>query len=95
VEAQCAAFIAQGCAGVDLLAYRAIEDKPLELVRAARRGLKNKPLICAGGVDSPARIAALREAGADGFTVGSAAFDGIFAPGENLTGQLKAILSCV
>ncbi len=58
VEAQCAAFIAQGCAGVDLLAYRAIEDEPLALVRAARRGLNNKPLICAGGVDSPARIAA-------------------------------------
>ena len=94
VEAHCADFIAQGCAGVDLLAYRAIEDEPLALVRAARRGLKNKPLICAGGVDSPARIAALREAGADGFTVGSAAFDASFAPGESLAGQLKAILAC-
>ncbi len=94
VEAHCADFIAQGCAGVDLLAYRAVEAEPLALVRAARRGLKDKPLICAGGVDSPARIAALREAGADGFTVGSAAFDGTFAPGENLTGQLKAILAC-
>ncbi len=95
VEAHCAAFIAQGCAGVDLLAYRAIEAEPLDLVRAARRGLNDKPLICAGGVDSPARIAALREAGVDGFTIGSAAFDGTFAPGENLAGQLKAILACV
>lgn len=95
VEAHCAAFIAQGCAGVDLLAYRAFEADPLALVRAARRGVQGKTLICAGGVDSPARIAALREAGADGFTVGSAAFDGTFAPGETLTGQLKAILSCV
>ena len=95
VDAHCAAFIAQGCAGVDLLAYRAIEAEPLALVRAARKALKNKPLICAGGVDSPARIAALQMAGADGFTVGSAAFDGIFAPGENLSGQLKAILACV
>ncbi len=95
VEAHCADFIAQGCAGVDLLAYRAIEAEPLSLVRAARRGLKDKTLICAGGVDSPARIAALREAGADGFTIGTAAFDGIFAPGETLAGQLKAILACV
>lgn len=94
VEAHCTAFIAQGCAGADLLAYRAIEADPLALVRAARRGLRGKSLICAGGVDSPNRISALREAGADGFTVGSAAFDGTFAPGENLTAQLRAILAC-
>ncbi|MBU6448646.1 MAG: hypothetical protein KGQ26_03380 [Rhodospirillales bacterium] len=94
VEAQCAAFVALGCAGADLLAYRATQAEPLSLVRAARRGLKCKTLICAGGVDSPARIAALREAGADGFTVGTAAFEGVFAPGEPLTAQLKAILSC-
>ncbi len=94
VEAHCAAFAALGCAGADLLAYRAVEADPLALVRAARCGLKSKTLICAGGVDSPARIAALREAGADGFTVGTAAFDGVFAPGEPLTAQLKAILSC-
>lgn len=94
IEAHCASFIAQGCAGVDLLAYRAFEDEPLALVRAARRGLGEKRLICAGGVDSQERIEALREAGTDGFTVGSAAFDGIFAPGETLGGQLKAILAC-
>lgn len=94
VETHCADFIAQGCAGVDLLAYRAMEADPLALVRAARRGLRDKPLICAGGVDSPARIEALRTAGADGFTVGSAVFDGVFAPGEALTGQLRAILAC-
>lgn len=95
VEAHCADFVAQGCAGADLLAYRATEADPLSLVRAARRGLGTKKLICAGGVDSPARIAALRDAGADGFTVGSAAFDGAFAPGETLAGQLRAIISCV
>ncbi|MDE1905810.1 MAG: hypothetical protein KGH75_05100 [Rhodospirillales bacterium] len=94
VEAHCAAFAALGCAGADLLAYRAVEADPLALVRAARNGLKGKTLICAGGVDSPARIAALREAGADGFTVGTAAFDGVFAPGEPLIAQLQVILSC-
>ena len=94
VEAHCATFAALGCAGADLLAYRAIEAEPLALVRAARNGLKAKTLICAGGVDSPARIAALRGAGTDGFTVGSAAFNGVFAPGEPLTAQLKAILAC-
>src|SRR5262249_48688849 len=39
VEADCRRFQAMGCAGVDLLAYRATEAEPLELVRAARRGI--------------------------------------------------------
>ncbi len=97
VEAQSAAFVAQGCAGVDLLAYRATEADPIDLVKAARRGLgADKSLICAGAVDSPARIAALAQAGADAFTIGSAAFDGSFAPhAGGLIAQLKEILSCV
>jgi hypothetical protein len=92
VAAHTADFIAQGCAGVDLLAYRATEADPLDLVRAAR-GTCAGALICAGGVDSPARIAALRAAGADAFTVGSAVFDGAFATG-GLTAQLQEILAC-
>jgi hypothetical protein len=85
VEAHCAAFLKRGCAGVDLLAYRATEADPLELVRAARRGLKDKGwLVCAGSVDSPARIRALAEAGCDAFTIGSAAFDGSFSPRKGL-----------
>jgi hypothetical protein len=97
IEADCAKFMAMGCAGVDLLAYRATQAAPLDLVRAARRGLGRRGrLICAGGVDGPERIAALREAGADAFTIGSAAFDLAFAPGvENLRGQLEAVLACV
>jgi hypothetical protein len=96
VAAHCAAFMDMGCAGVDLLAYRATEAEPIDLVRAARRGLGEKgALICAGGVDSPARIAALREAGCDAFTVGSAAFDLAFSNAATLSGQLEAILRCV
>lgn len=97
VETQSAAFAAQGCAGVDLLAYRATGADPIALVQAARRGLgPDKTLICAGGVDSPARIAALVQAGADAFTIGSAAFEGSFAPGAGgLAAQLKEILACV
>jgi hypothetical protein len=85
VEAQCAAFLQRGCAGVDLLAYRATESDPLELVRAARRGMQGKGrLICAGSVDSPARIQALAAAGCDAFTIGSAAFDSSFSPRKGL-----------
>ena len=96
VRAHAAAFMAQGCAGVDLLAYRATEAEPLNLVRAARDGLAGGTLICAGAVDSPARITALRDAGCDAFTIGSAAFDGSFSPRKgSLLSQLEDIMACV
>jgi hypothetical protein len=93
VEADCRRFRAQGCAGVDLLAYRATESDPIELVKAARRGLDGGILLVAGGVKSPAQIKALAAAGADSFTIGSAAFDGSFAPNlGSLRSQLTAVL---
>jgi len=71
---------AQGCGGVDLLAYRATEADPLELVRAARDALAGGLLIVAGSVNSARQIYALAAAGADAFTIGSAIFDGSFSP---------------
>jgi hypothetical protein len=90
-------YIAQGCAGVDLLAYRATQADPLALVAAARQACgRSGRLICAGGVDGPARIAALRAAGADAFTIGSAVFDSAFTPAKpGLLAQLKEILACL
>src|SRR5258706_5506744 len=95
VESQCKRFLDMGCAGVDLLAYRATEADPIDLVKAARRGLGKKGgLICAGSVDSPARMAELNAAGCDAFTIGSAAFDGSFSPRKGrLTSQLQDILA--
>lgn len=80
VARDCKAYADAGCAGVDLLAYRATDAEPLDLVRAARASLGDRELIIAGSVDSPARIHALAEAGADAFTIGSAIFDGSFSP---------------
>jgi hypothetical protein len=92
VEADCRRFAAQGCAGVDLLAYRATEADPLDLVRAARRATPGT-LLVAGSVQTPDHIRALAAAGADAFTIGSAAFDGSFAPRMGgLRAQLRAIL---
>lgn len=92
VEGDCRRFQAMGCAGVDLLAYRATEADPLELVRAARRGT-NGILLVAGSVHTPAQIRDLAAAGADAFTIGSAAFDGSFAPRlGSLRSQLRAVL---
>jgi hypothetical protein len=94
IAADCATFMAKGCAGVDLLAYRATEAEPLELVRAARQSLGDGLLIVAGSVDRPVRIRALAEAGADAFTIGSALFNGAFSPRKGaLSSQLRDVLA--
>src|SRR5207342_441585 len=45
VEADCRRFAALGCAGVDLLAYRATEADPLALVRAARTATPGQVIV--------------------------------------------------
>lgn len=93
IAADCRRFEALGCAGADLLAYRATEAEPLDLVRAARAALAGE-LIVAGGIDKPARIRALAEAGVDAFTIGTAAFDGSFSPRKgSLRARLQDILA--
>jgi hypothetical protein len=93
IEEHCRSYLAMGCAGVDLLAYRATEAEPIALVKAARRGLGREGyLICAGSVDSPMRIQSLKQAGCDAFTIGSAAFDGSFSMRKGrLASQLQDI----
>lgn len=94
IEADCRRAVTSGCPGVDLLAYRATEADPLDLIRAARRGVgDNGYLIVAGSIDSPARIKAVASAGADAFTIGSAVFEEAFAHGvKGVRDQCKAIL---
>jgi len=97
VEAQCRALASKGCAGVDILAYRATEAEPLDLVAACRRGfVEDGVVVAAGSVNSAKRIAAVRAAGADAFTIGTAAIEGSYAPGGGpLAAQLAAILADV
>ncbi|NQV43348.1 MAG: hypothetical protein HQ501_00485 [Rhodospirillales bacterium] len=93
IESDCARYRAAGCPGVDLLAYRATDSDPLDLIRAARAGLDDGYLIVAGSIDSPKRIAAIAEAGADAFTIGTAVFDNAFASGGNtISYQCQEIL---
>lgn len=93
VERHCRDFMAKGCAGCDLLAYRATESDPLDLVRAARRGLDEGHLVAAGSVGNAAQIRDLAGAGCDAFTIGTAAFDGSFSPTKgSLRSQLRDIL---
>ena len=92
VEDHCRKFMEQGCAGTDLLAYRATFADPIELVQAARRGLGTGRLIAAGSVSTAQQIAALKKAGADSFTIGSAVFDGSYAKDKgSILSQLAAI----
>jgi hypothetical protein len=95
VESHCKALVAKGCAGVDILAYRATEAAPLDLVAACRRGLGARGmLVVAGSIDRRERVAAIRAAGADAFTIGTAAIDGLYAPGAGpLEAQLSAVLA--
>ena len=94
VEAHCRTFAELGCAGVDILAYRATEADPLDLVAACRRGFGDKGLVvAAGSIDCADRIFALHGAGADAFTIGTAAIDCVYAPNAGpLEAQLKAVL---
>ena len=95
VPSQCAAFMAQGCAGADLLAFRATEADPLDLVRAARKGLgPNGYLIVAGSITSAERIKAVAAAGADAFTIGTAVFDGSYSPRKgSILSQLGDVIA--
>jgi hypothetical protein len=80
----------EGVHGLDLLAWRSAGDAPA-LIRAVRAAAGGKPVIVAGSIDCHARIAALAEAGAAGFTVGTAALDAVFPAPPHLTDQLAHI----
>jgi len=95
VEADCRSFTRDGCWGCDILAYRATEADPIELVKAARRGLGGgKYLIVAGAVTSPEKIRSIKAAGADAFTIGSAVFNGSYSPSKgSILSQLRDVLT--
>ena len=81
----------EGVHGLDLLAYRSSQDVPR--LMAAVCAAVDKPLIMAGSIDTPERIAVVKNAGASGFTIGTAALDGRYpADGQDLRSQLAAIV---
>lgn len=81
-----------GVDGLDLLAWRFAGDAGALLAAVCRAVAK--PVIVAGSIDRPERIAELARAGAAAFTVGTAAFEARFPAAEpGLAGQLRAILA--
>ncbi|HTZ77682.1 MAG TPA: HisA/HisF-related TIM barrel protein [Stellaceae bacterium] len=82
-----------GCAGVDLLAFRAEQESPTELIRAARAALRGR-LVVAGSISSPDQVAELASLGVDAFTVGTALFEKRFGSAQpSLRAQLAEVLS--
>jgi hypothetical protein len=79
-----------GVDGINLLAYR--YDGDVEALVREVVGATELPVICAGSVDRVERIRALDDCGAWGFTIGTAALDGVLVEGAPLGGQLEAAL---
>lgn len=80
-----------GVHGLDLLAYRSREAVP-DLMRAVCRAT-SKPVLVAGSIDTPERIAVVNEAGAAGFTIGTAALDGKYLTDTpDVQSQLAAVI---
>ncbi|KIC07521.1 methylglyoxal synthase [Leisingera sp. ANG-M1] len=77
--------------GLDLLAYRFSGDVPALMQQVAQAVAK--PVIVAGSIDSKERISAVAQSGAQGFTVGTAAFAGAFQAGASFTDQVRSILA--
>lgn len=77
--------------GLDLLAYRFSGDVP-SLMRQVAQAV-TKPVIVAGSIDSKERITAVAESGAQGFTVGTAAFAGAFLSQGEFVDQVRSILA--
>ena len=79
-----------GVDGINLLAYR--YDGDVAALTRAVVSASEKPVICAGSVDSVERIRVLEDCGAWAFTIGTAALDGKLVEGVPLRGQLHAAL---
>jgi hypothetical protein len=80
-----------GVFGLDLLAYRHESADAAELTRAVVQAASG-PVIAAGSVASTAQITALDQAGAWGFTIGGAIFEGRLPGGPSVAGQVAEVL---
>ncbi len=81
-----------GVAGVDLLAYRHQTIDPVELTRAVVAASAG-PVVAAGSVASYEQIAALADAGAWGFTIGGAIFEGRMPGAPDVAAQVRGVLA--
>jgi hypothetical protein len=77
--------------GLDLLAYRHPAADVLALIREVVRR-SSGPVIVAGSIASIDRAVAVSEAGAWGYTIGSAIFDGLLPGAPSISAQVRRVL---
>ncbi len=81
-----------GVYGLDLLAYRSPDQDPIALTRevvAASAG----PVVVAGSIATAEQIRLVASAGAWGFTIGGAIFEGRLPGAPDLAGQITEVLT--
>jgi len=79
----------KGVPGMDLLAYRFTGDADMLLRQVVKA--THVPICVAGSIASYERIARVWDAGAWGFTVGSAFFEAKFVPGASFEDNMMAV----
>lgn len=77
--------------GLDLLSYRHPTADPLELIREVTAA-SSGPVIVAGSIASVDRASAVSEAGAWGYTIGSAIFDGLLPGAPSIADQVRRVV---
>lgn len=82
---------AQGAHGMDLLTYRYTGNAP-QLLREVVKAT-HLPIVSAGSIASYDRIKEVWEAGAWGFTIGSAFFENCFVPDSTFGENLRAVVA--
>ena len=80
-----------GVYGLDLLAYRHPEEDPIALTRAVVDAAAG-PVVVAGSIATAEQIRLVAGAGAWGFTIGGAIFEGRLPGGPDLAAQIAAVL---
>jgi hypothetical protein len=77
--------------GLDLLAYRHPSADHETLIREVVRR-SSGPVIVAGSIASIDRVLTVSEAGAWGYTIGSAVFDGVLPGAPSIADQVRNVL---
>jgi hypothetical protein len=77
--------------GLDLLAYRHPTADHEALIREVVRR-SSGPVIVAGSIATIERVLAVSDAGAWGFTIGSAIFDGLLPGAPSVADQIRSVL---
>jgi len=82
-------LVSKGVQGMDLLSYRYVGDAP-QLLREVVKAT-SVPIVSAGSIESYRRLAEVWQAGAWGFTIGSALFDKKFVPNGSFLENTLAV----